>query len=159
MYRCDACDYSTTKKYNFNKHFQTKKHAKNIARNLVRPNANIDDKNPGKKGRIPPNCSKSSPKCSNIAPICSKIPPKCSKSSKKIREIRNRKFTCEYCQKLYLQKYSLKRHYTKCKEGEGKDSEYEKSKKRIIKNLSVKCAFNKPNELLDNIEIENITTQ
>jgi len=34
----------------------------------------------------------------------------------------------------------------KHKKEEGKDSEYEKSKKKIIKNLSVKCAFNKPLE-------------
>ena len=37
---------------------------------------------------------------------------------------------------------------------EGKDSEYEKSKKRIIKNISLKCAFNKPklkNEILNKV--------
>ena len=53
---------------------------------------------------------------------------------------------------------------------EGKESEYEKSKKKIIKNLSVKCAFNKPGGLkiiennatgLDNIVIQpdNIPSQ
>ena len=44
---------------------------------------------------------------------------------------------------------------TKYKNEEDKDSEYEKSKKKIIKNLSVKCAFNKP--VNENIVIENIT--
>jgi len=43
----------------------------------------------------------------------------------------------------------------KYKREEDKDSEHEKSKKKIIKNISVKCAFNKPSR--ENIVIENIT--
>ena len=47
----------------------------------------------------------------------------------------------------------------KIKEEEGKESDYEKSKKRIIKNISLKCAFNKPlkssnngNEIIQTVE-------
>ena len=43
----------------------------------------------------------------------------------------------------------------KYKNKKDKDSEYEKSKKKIIKNLSVKCAFSKPSS--ENIVIENST--
>ena len=46
---------------------------------------------------------------------------------------------------------------------EGKESEYEKSKKKIIKNLSVKCAFNKPTDLnvIENkaIDLNNMVIQ
>ena len=39
----------------------------------------------------------------------------------------------------------------KYKKEEDKDSEYEKSKKKIIKNILVKCALNKPANEIENI--------
>ena len=108
MYRCDECDYETTKKYNLNKHLLTKKHKRNITRINADTNTEIGGKNAeiGKK-----QSTKEHNESTKEHKKSTKEHKKSTKEHKFLKKTKNRaKYKCDDCDKLFSSKAILKRH-------------------------------------------------
>ena len=120
LFNCKCCNYITNRKYDFNKHLKTKKHALNQKK--MKPETEKNDKIPSKILNFP-----------HLALISPHFPSKNEDQENK------GKFSCTYCDKIYSRLDNLNRHIlNSCK----KKKEFKKSQnenlelKEIIKNQS-----------------------
>jgi len=85
-YICECCNYTTQKKYNYNKHLSSKKHIL------------VESK------------SKVSPSKSKVSPSKSKVSPVVSLSKPILNVLENEIFSCKYCGQNYKHKQSVSKH-------------------------------------------------
>jgi hypothetical protein len=85
-YICECCNYTTQKKYNYNKHLSSKKHIL------------VESK------------SKVSPSKSKVSPSKSKVSPVVSPSKPILNVLENEIFSCKYCGQNYKHKQSVTKH-------------------------------------------------
>ena len=108
--KCEICNYSTSSKFNFEKHLQTKKHLHKISENSKNEQKNVQ------------NCEKN---VQNCAKLCTKT-NNIKENSTKIEVEKSSDFECQFCTKTFASVYSLKRHISICK--------LNISQKKILKN-------------------------
>lgn len=108
-FNCSICSYSTDIYFNYNKHLNTKKHAKNVEHQ---------------------------PKCTTKSQPQTATTP--SSNKEKQNEIKNKELICSYCNVVFSRLSSLVRHKEKCTEKENsmhKLKELLKEKDNKIKEL------------------------
>ena len=93
--KCEICNYSTTSKFNFEKHLQTKKHLHKMTQISKNEQKNVE-----KCGK---NVEKSSDLILETTKMTEKSPPKSSD------------LICVFCSKNFSRQDSLKRHISVCK--------------------------------------------
>ena len=97
--KCQICNYSTSSKFNYEKHLQTKKHLHRMSENSKKEQKNVQ------------NCEKNVQKC---AKLCTEIKELKVNSTKKDIQ-KSSDFECQFCTKTFASIYSLKRHISICK--------------------------------------------
>ena len=97
--KCEICNYSTSSKFNFEKHLQTKKHLHKMSENSKNEQKNVE-----KCGKNVEKCGENVEKSSVLKEIRTEISPK--KSSD---------LECQYCSKIFSRTDSLYRHISICK--------------------------------------------
>lgn len=100
LYNCECCNFSSKLKTNYTRHLSTKKHLRNI---------NKFDQNQ-KKGIIG---------SYEFPPKPSEIPSKTLQNPPKTSEIAEKKYPCQYCNKIFSRLDNLQRHIKeRCKESQ-----------------------------------------
>ena len=141
MYKCDICNYVAKRKYHFDKHILTKKHQRNITQVNIDENTTEDDNN--KK------ILQNAPKLLQNAPKLLQNAPKNNEKSKK--------FECEYCNKKFIRKFNLKKHYNRCKAKKCRIKSLEEKERELInKELEMtKIIESKDKEVNEILESKN----
>jgi hypothetical protein len=102
-YKCEHCNFSTTKKYNYDKHLLSNKHK------LVESKSVVSQK----LVKVSPELVKVSPELVKVSPELVKVSPELVKVSPELVEVTlesSNTFKCKYCNQGYKHKSSLSKH-------------------------------------------------
>ena len=146
QYYCVCCDYTTSRRNNFNKHLLTRKHQKSS-------NGNIGNKSSteNNKLKVTYNIGQDNKDFVKFFTTqCSE--KKSSKSSKKVAK----SYNCAWCNKYYKSRSGCYKHETKCKGRitENKLSELEKKIQILEKNQKENTVVTQNNIINHNITIQ-----
>ena len=97
--KCEICNYSTTSKFNFEKHLQTKKHQHKLTKISKNEQKNVE-----KCGKNVEKCGKNVEKSSDL------IDNRTQKCLQKSSDLK-----CHFCCKIFSRSDSLQRHISICK--------------------------------------------
>ena len=97
--KCEICNYSTSSKFNFEKHLRTKKHLHKISESSKNEQKNVE-----KCGKNVEKCGENVEKSSDLEHNRTKKSPKKSSDLK-----------CKFCCKMFSRSDSLQRHISICK--------------------------------------------
>lgn len=118
-FECKRCHRSFTRKYNLERHEDKKKQCEEIEHNSIPNYSNIFQNLPILKKNIPKS---------------SKIFQKKDESS----NTNNNRYTCDFCDRNYKQKFNLNKHLKTCKEKIKTEKKEEEDKKLEILNAKIK---------------------
>ena len=119
MYICEVCNYKTVRKQNLNRHFQSKKHQRNITRVNIDDNTNENENN-----------KKHEHKRAQVEHKRAQVEHKRAQIDHKRAQ---KKFNCKYCDKIFTSNASLKRHIKKyCKVRNSKIKSLEEKERELI---------------------------
>jgi uncharacterized C2H2 Zn-finger protein len=114
LYICEVCNYSSEKKYNYNKHLKTPKHQNNLKAPLLLSVEN--GKSHTNTTQIPHNTTQYHTNATQMPHKTTQILMKIAQIPHKFSDMAQKIFECEYCEKQFSRKDSLTRHVNKfCK--------------------------------------------
>ena len=104
-FRCEACNYNSKLKTNFNRHLTSNKHLKNVKK--MKETNSLDPKTNTFCSQMTPKIAKMSGFCSQMTPNDSQMTPNTEKP--KI----SKEYVCPYCSMVFSRKTNLTRHMFK----------------------------------------------